>query len=415
MGDRAHAACEALTRVLDIEQGLMNETYLEAALARAKRVEEEQRQISLRGMELLGRRYVDAVELAGAILIGLDPQGLIQIFNREAQRVTGYTRDEVSGKSFVEMFVVDRQPFDDAWAAAEQGGTVDLSFALKSRAHRVREIAAELTMGAGLPDADVIHILAGQDVTHERAMAAQLRQSERLAAVGTLAAGLAHEIRNPLNGAQLHLTYLRRAIERQKLNGDLSETVDVVVDEVKRLSTLVSEFLSFARPGEIVRKPAVMQEIAKRSFSLVASRDKDVELSLQVPDSDITAEVDPGRIEQVILNLLTNAVDAACGGVGSKVVLRLLREPRSCVIEVEDDGPGLPSPDAPIFDAFYSTKAGGTGLGLAIVHRIVTDHDGVIEVKSGPGRTLFRVRLPLEASGRADSTPLPPPVLERKS
>jgi signal transduction histidine kinase len=97
-----------------------------------------------------------------------------------------------------------------------------------------------------------------------------------------------------------------------------------------------------------------------------------------------------------LLNLLNNAVEAVGSVGGGSVLLRGRRGPRHVLIDVQDDGPGLSSPDAPIFDAFYSTKEGGTGLGLAITHRIVTDHGGTIDVSSRPGKTNFHIALPIE-------------------
>jgi len=117
-----------------------------------------------------------------------------------------------------------------------------------------------------------------------------------------------------------------------------------------------------------------------------------VELSCDLPTSDVEFGADAGKLTQVLLNLLNNAIEAG----GRAVRLRGRRGPRQVFIDVEDDGPGLSAADAPIFDAFYSTKEGGTGLGLAITHRIVTDHGGTIDVSSRPGKTSFNVVLPLE-------------------
>jgi signal transduction histidine kinase len=98
--------------------------------------------------------------------------------------------------------------------------------------------------------------------------------------------------------------------------------------------------------------------------------------------------------------MVHNALDALAPAGTGNIVMRARRTPRAVVVEVEDDGPGLPSPDAPIFDAFFSTKATGTGLGLAITHRIVTDHGGTVDVESHPGRTCFRFTIPV---GRDDA------------
>jgi signal transduction histidine kinase len=116
-----------------------------------------------------------------------------------------------------------------------------------------------------------------------------------------------------------------------------------------------------------------------------------------LPETDIVAFVDRGKVEQVLLNLLQNAIEAS--SPGAKVALSLRRTPLWANIRVEDEGSGLMSADAPIFDPFFSTKPQGTGLGLAIAHRIVTDHGGLISVTSRPGRTVFEVRLPLQSEG----------------
>jgi signal transduction histidine kinase len=237
-------------------------------------------------------------------------------------------------------------------------------------------------------------------VTDEKARDERARQNERLAAIGTLAAGLAHEIRNPLNGAQLHVSFLERAIKRKSSEQEMLEATRVVGDEIKRLANLVSEFLDFARPKPPELRPTSFVHALEHACSLVDASAKaaKVRLTCDAPSSDIEFLVDGAKLTQVLLNLLNNAIEATGGAGGGAVLLRGRRGPRQVFIDVEDDGPGLPSPDAPIFDAFFSTKEGGTGLGLAISHRIVTDHGGTIDVDSRPGKTNFHIALPLERS-----------------
>jgi signal transduction histidine kinase len=217
--------------------------------------------------------------------------------------------------------------------------------------------------------------------------------------VGTLAAGLAHEIRNPLNGAQLHVTFLQRGLQRAGLDDpDTLEAIRVVGDEIRRLSVLVTEFLDFARPKPLEKKPVSVRAVCEHVAQLVAADASaaQVELQVDLPTTDIVLEIDRAKMEQVLLNLLRNGVEALAPATGGSVVLRARRQPRQVVLEIEDDGPGLPSPDAPIFDPFFSTKPQGTGLGLAIVHRIVTDHEGTIDFITRPGKTIFRVALPIQ-------------------
>ena len=220
-----------------------------------------------------------------------------------------------------------------------------------------------------------------------------------LMAVGTLAAGLAHEIRNPLNGALLHVTFLERALQRSSVGKEAHSALMIIGDEIRRLSALVKDFLVFARPSPPQIKATQLFELCERVAG-VLSKDAAtarVTIATDLGTSDHTFHVDPQKIEQALLNLLQNAVQAAGSNGGGNVTLRARRLPREIHIEIEDDGPGLPSPEAPIFDAFFTTKPQGTGLGLAIVQRIASDHGGTVEVDSRPGKTLFRLALPLRA------------------
>jgi len=176
------------------------------------------------------------------------------------------------------------------------------------------------------------------------------------------------------------------------------EAVNVVGDEIRRLAALVTEFLDFARPRPPQLRPTPARALCERAIHLLSPKATEAQtgLVLDFPNREPILNVDAAKIEQVLLNLLGNAVEALAPAGGGRVTLRVRRQPRSVFFEVEDTGPGLPSPDAPIFDPFFSTKPDGTGLGLAISHRIVSDHGGDLTVESRPGRTVFRVTLPLE-------------------
>jgi PAS domain S-box-containing protein len=408
MGQRAHRTCQALSRILEIELALMNESYREALAARALRLELRQRDELVRAAEQSHERYVRAVELAGVVIIGLDREGRIRLFNREAERVTGYAFDEVEDKLFTTLVSSDDGNFEEAWEAAQRTQdaiTRPVQCAIVTRTGKIRELAGHLSRADG-EASDVI--LAGRDVTGELALAVRVRRSEHLAAVGTLAAGLAHEIRNPLNGARLHLTYMDRALQRNQSGEEVSEAIGVVAAEIDRLSALVSEFLDFARPDELDRRPSSIQELCQRAMMQVDPDPSTTKLSLELPKTPILAEIDSAKMTRVLVNLLNNAIESVSAAGGGHVLLRGYREPRQAVLEVHDDGPGLPSPAAPIFDAFYSTKPGGTGLGLAIAHRIVSDHLGSIDFESRPGQTTFRVTVPLHAPDRLSESAIPP-------
>jgi PAS domain S-box-containing protein len=403
LGVDAGPTRNAIAKVLDLELAIMLETYRDDFLERAQRAERLERKEVGRTLARTEHRYISAVELARVLVVGLDAHGLVRMFNREAERVTGLGREEVLGTPFVDRLI----PIDlcdehgalvlDA-ARGARASTDVLESAVSTRAGKVREVLWQLAYAPSEADDEVVLFVIGQDVTDANALAARVRQTEKLAAVGTLAAGLAHEIRNPLNGAQLHVTFLERGLRRLGVkDADALEAVKIVREQIQRLSALVSEFLDFARPKPLDRKTASLRALCERAAQLAGpdAESAQVLLRADLPASDVEIEVDAAKIEQVLLNLLHNAFEALAPLGGGTVVLRARREPRSALVEVEDEGPGLPTADAPIFDPFYSTKPQGTGLGLAIVHRIVTDHGGTVDFSSRPGRTVFRVRLPV--------------------
>ncbi|MBL9106415.1 MAG: PAS domain-containing protein [Myxococcales bacterium] len=395
----------AICRILDLELAIMLESYRDDSISRVQHALCLEKEALGRDLAQTQHRYVNAVELARVLIVGLDPAGGVRLFNREAERVTGFARDEVLGRDLADALGMD--PDDDgarvgallaAFRAAEAAAAPGrdpppIETTIRGKAGHPRVIRWHLTH-APADDDDVAVFAIGLDTTDERARQDHVKQQERLAAIGTLAAGLAHEIRNPLNGAQLHVTELDLALRDMHADADLLDTVHVVRDEIRRLGGLVTEFLDFARPRPLQLKPVVAQELLRRAAQMTAAQAqaRGVAVALDLPPADIEHLADRAKLEQVLLNLTQNAIEAL--EPGGRVVLRARRQPRTVTLEVEDDGPGIP-PGTPIFDAFFSTKAQGTGLGLSITHRIVTDHGGTIDYETGPGRTLFRVLLPV--------------------
>lgn len=224
------------------------------------------------------------------------------------------------------------------------------------------------------------------------------RDQEKLAMLGTLATGLAHEIRNPLNGAQLHLTYLQSLLEDVGAGTEVLDTVNIVRTEISRLGRLVTEFLGFARPQPLALKSVPVQGLLERAVKLIGpiAAIRGTAIALDTTPDGLAVFADGAKLEQVVLNIVQNAVDALSGGAGDgHVVLRARTEAQHAVIEVQDDGPGIPS-DAPIFDPFFTTKPEGTGLGLSISRGIINEHGGTLTVASRPGDTMFCITLPLD-------------------
>ncbi|MEZ4226438.1 MAG: ATP-binding protein [Polyangiaceae bacterium] len=343
------------------------------ALARASLLRERE---SLRSeLEVSERHHREVVEAIPAFVLALDAADRLVLWNRRLEEATGASRADMLGQAGRDL--------------VGQGG--DRLLPCKSGPSRmVRWQLAEL---AGAP-APITYAL-GTDVTEERAMLRRTLRAERLAAVGTLAAGLAHEVRNPLNSATLQLQVLRRRVEKgNAAPGSLLPVVDIVHDEIRRLERLVNDFLAFARPRPLEVAHTELDDLVK---SVVVQLEPEVQQSgmrLEVQlAAECPVEVDAERLRQVLINLMRNALEAMAGEGVLAVRTRPADHEGFAHVEIEDTGPGIPD-DAPIFDAFYTTKEAGTGLGLAIVHRIVDEHGGQVTVDSKPGLTVFRVRLP---------------------
>ena len=405
LGANARPTRDTLHRLLDMELAVMLESYSDSFLTRLQQKETLEHEEVSDALKRTEHRYVNAVELVHLMMIGLDRDGLIRLFNREAERVTGFGREEVLGKPFFNLMP---EPLRDEHEAllrsylakrAMPTPLADLESALRTSSGKVRDVGMQLAYAQG-NDKDVVLFLLGRDKTEDHEKETRMRQNDKLAAVGMLAAGFAHEIRNPLNGAQLHVTFLERALRKKGADAELLDATHVVGEEIKRLSALVTEFLDFARPKPLELSPTSIRRTCERiSRQIAAAAQKAaIQVDLDLPQTDIVLELDTAKIDQLLQNLLQNAIEALEPIGGGTITLRVYRKPRHLVIEVEDDGPGLPSPDAPIFDPFYSTKPNGTGLGLAIAHRIATDHSGSIDVESAEKKTLFRVMLPIKLS-----------------
>ena len=228
----------------------------------------------------------------------------------------------------------------------------------------------------------------------------QAAEAERLAYLGTLASGLAHEIRNPLNSLNLNMQMMQEEIAAGEAEGPTAgRLLAITRDEISRLERLVTDFLSYARP----RTPDVSEvrpaELFERVREVLAGALQRQRARLDVEDATGGAvlSVDVSQLSQLLLNLVQNALAAAEDtGEPARILLRAVRRGTEVALEVHDRGPGIPEEARErIFDLFYSTRRGGTGLGLAIVRRIAQNHGGRVEVESEVGRgTVFRVWLP---------------------
>jgi two-component system sensor histidine kinase PilS (NtrC family) len=268
---------------------------------------------------------------------------------------------------------------------------------LSDRADLVLGVSVSPLMnGKGVPIGRIVNF---QDLTELRKMEEQVKRGERLAAIGGLAAGIAHEIRNPLASISGSIELLRTAPQVDAENRALME---IVLREVDRLNGMVTELLEYARPRAAVPVPvdivALIDETV-RVFSQDRSGGARVRFDRRAGD-EITLQADPAQIRQVLWNLLRNAAEAMKEIQGEIVVSYRARK-NWVEILVSDTGVGIaPEDQERIFEPFYTTKTRGSGLGLAMVHRIVSEHGGTLALESELGEgTTVTVRLPTARDG----------------
>ncbi|WP_291271975.1 ATP-binding protein [Geothrix sp.] len=240
----------------------------------------------------------------------------------------------------------------------------------------------------------------------------QLAQADKLASVGRLAAGVAHEINNPLTGVLSYASLLRKRME-----GDASacEDLDVIVRETVRCRGIIRGLLDFARPTAPARKPMDLNEVVRRAVSVVMTQLSlnQVDLSLDLAAELPLAHADANQIQQVAVNLLLNAGDAI-GTEGGTIRASTRSGPDGSIeLVIKDSGRGIAAEDLPrIFEPFYTTKGNhGTGLGLAVSWGIVEAHGGALEVQSEPGQgTQFTLRIPTAAGPQDTPDGGQPPI-----
>ena len=223
------------------------------------------------------------------------------------------------------------------------------------------------------------------------------RQAERLAELGTLTGGLAHEIKNPLSTIQLNLQLLREDLPAGPDSTRLHSRLATVQKETGRLREILDDFMRYAGKFELDRRPHDVNELLEElaDFYAPQAQLQRVQLRLRKSPEPITTDLDERLIKQVILNLMINAVQAM-PQEGGEIILSARREATAVVIDVIDTGAGIePDKIGKLFDAYYSTKSGGTGLGLAIARRVINEHGGQISVTSEVGKgSDFRIELP---------------------
>jgi two-component system, NtrC family, sensor histidine kinase HydH len=337
-------------------------------------------------------------------LLAIDVRETVTSFNPVAAGLLRLPADELADRPVAAVLpaavlaVVDR--------LRGEGGVVETEVSLSQQNGPTRFLAVTATALKDETGRRTGSLLLFKDLTDLRVLGQEIERHRRLAAVGRLAAGVAHEIRNPLSSIKGFATYFR---DRYAGVPEDDKIARIMIQEVERLNRVVSRLLDFARPVRVSTKPVDLRAFLEDSLKLVERQAQagGIALRLDCPPTVATVHLDPDRISQVLLNLYLNAVDAMVGGGQLTVTAGLAEGRRPLRISVADTGDGIkPSHLGQVFDPFFTTKGSGTGLGLAVAHNIIEAHGGEIRVDSHTGRgTCISLFLPQERALHDEKNP----------
>ncbi len=316
-------------------------------------------------------------------LLTLDREGRVTSFNQTAEAVLGRSSGEVVGKKAHEILP------EQLWALIDE----------RKSKHDIIERDVDCALGGGniVPlEASVSslfgdngeslgEVLLFRDLTEVQELKREVERNRRLASIGRLAAGIAHEIRNPISSIKGFATYFR---ERYRDVPEDQKTAEIMIQEVERLNRVIGQLLEFARPMKLNKKEANIHEVITYSLKMVQkqAQDRGIAISTNLSPEIVDVSIDTDRISQVLLNLYLNAIEAMDQGGVLGIDSSLDEESGTVTIVVSDTGAGIKREDlAHVFDPYFTTKQSGTGLGLAIVHRIIEAHRGEVRIESEPG------------------------------
>lgn len=326
-------------------------------------------------------------------LAAVDEGQRIAVFNQAAARVLGIAAASAAGRPAAEVLPPELWRQAQALAAGGTAGETEIDCTLTGGRMIPLEVGAEALRDANGRGMGLI--LLFRDLTELKALRGEIARHQRLATVGRLAAGVAHEIRNPLSSIKGFATYFK---ERYREVPEDSRTAAILIQEVDRLNRVVGQLLEFARPVGLTPRPVGLAALIADSLKLAEAqvRAKEIKVTVENRSRVEQVTVDADRLSQVLLNLYLNAVEAMAPGGSLGVVVGDLEETDGVFIRVADTGGGIRAEDlSQVFDPYFTTKPTGTGLGLAIVHNIIEAMGGEVAVESRPGRgTTFTLNVP---------------------
>jgi two-component system sensor histidine kinase AtoS len=326
-------------------------------------------------------------------IVTVDVNGIVTSINPAAQQILGVERAELLGRPYAMLFHAEANFSSLLLDTLESGKDhvgVFIDVPLKDRTLHVSSSTSLLRDGRGQVIGAVAVI---KDISETKQLQRQVIRADRLAALGELVAGIAHDIRNPLTSIRGFIQFLQKSDDPQ----DWHEYGPLIIREVDGLNRIIGELLEFAKPYPPRYGSVQINDLIQEMLLLIKKRadTQSISIELRLDPTLPYIEADGEQLKQVLLNLIINACQAI-PGKGVLIISTSMESPDRLTVHVIDDGAGIPEEHIEkIFDPFFSTKPAGTGLGLAVVQRIINNHHGTIEITSEPGKgTDVKISLP---------------------
>jgi two-component system sensor histidine kinase HydH len=328
-------------------------------------------------------------------LIALDMDERIVSFNQTAESILQIPSNLAMGNKADNVLPRSFQPLLNQIPLSE--ATIEKAFDCILDSGKIIPLDVSISHLEGDNGTSLGRLILFRDLTEVQSLKNEIERSQRLASIGQLAAGVAHEIRNPLSSIKGFATYFK---DRYREIPEDKKTAEIMVQEVERLNRVISQLLEFARPVTIHKKSTDIHTLIQHSLKMIDrdAREKEITIKKEILPDLRDVSIDADRMNQVLLNLYLNAMEAMERGGTLTVKITEDNESQRITIVIMDTGHGINKKDlVHIFDPYFTTKQSGTGLGLAIVHKIIESHHGEIRVESEPGKgTNVLIYLPYE-------------------
>jgi two-component system sensor histidine kinase HydH len=352
---------------------------------------------------LLDRSYKEIKTLTGNVLeamhsavVAVDEEGKIFMLNRLAEDLFGISRDHAINRDYNSLFPDDPCLLNQTLQSKRTTRDVETGYRTLSGEDKALLIGTSCLFDEEKKLKGAVAVI--HDITELKKYEEEAKRAERLSALGNLAAGVAHEIRNPLNAISITTQRLKSEFVPQKDKEEYKAFTQIILDEIKRLDDIINQFLSLAKAQKLSLVSTDMSRFINEVTNLaeVEAKNKNIRVIKRI-DQLPEIKINPDELKKAIFNIMLNGIQAVSPSGELSISSYVDDAQRNIITRIEDSGAGIPKENlSKIFQPYFSTKEKGTGLGLSIAYRIISDHKGKIEVESESGKgTAFIIRLPI--------------------